>query len=486
MARNVVNTLANLLRNIGFSIMADLINRIANTLLFVGISRTLGVSAAGTFSLAISYFFIGSRFSFWGLGHLLTRDVARQRDQAERYFTNFVVLRFVLSVMAVAAIAVIARGLPYGQQTRTIILIISLGILPENISDICQALFMAFERMHYLSVVALLGGTVKLALSLLLLKAGGEIELLAVAFTIANGLRMLISLFLATTRLVRLHWHLDCPFCRKQLCMALPFIFVGMFFILDNRTDVILLSIIKDEETVGFYSAAATIVTALSMIPQGIRTAIYPVLARYQSTSSGTIPNLYVRLFKYLFLLALPMALGTMLIADESVCLIYEASFAPSIPVLRVLIWYVLLYSLSILHSRLLIVNNRQDLVAKYLLTSLSINVVLNVLLVPIASAVGAAIAKVVAASTLFLLSGRAARRIIGISFPWQLLPRPLTAGGIMAASVLLLRPWGLVAQIPVAAIIYCGTLIALRTFSPEEQALWQQALAQKIGFRVN
>lgn len=475
-----MNTFVSLFRNTSFSIMADLFNRVASTVLFIMISRALGVSAAGTFGLAISYFFIGSRFSFWGLDHILTRDVARRHEEAGRYLMHFLLLRLVLAVAAIAGVFVITRMLPYEPQVRAVVLIVALSILPENISNICRSLFMAFERMSYLSAVALLGGVVTLLLGFLFLKAGADILVMAVIFAAASVVTMGVNLFLATTRFARLDWHLDSAFCLRQLRIAFPFIFVGVFFILDNRLDVILLSVLIDEQAVGFYTAAIAIVTALAMLPQGFRTAIFPVLARYQATSIEATTRLFARSFKYLFLLALPMMLGIMLIADEAVHLVYGSAFSPAVPVLRIAVWSFLVYSLTILNTRLLIVNNRQDLVARFLLVSASSTVVLNLFLAPVAGAVGAAIARSISSTILFLLSAQAAWSLLDGFSPWHYLGRPLAAGGIMIGVVLLLKPWGLLAQIPVAVVVYLGALLALGTFLPEEQMFWRRIWLQR------
>jgi O-antigen/teichoic acid export membrane protein len=272
---------------------------------------------------------------------------------------------------------------------------------------------------------------------------------------------------------------LDLSFCVSQLRIAFPFVFIGVFFILDNRMDVILLSILRGEQDVGLYSAAATIVTGLAMVPEGFRTAIYPILARYQAQSTEATRRLYARSFKYLLLLAVPMALGVTLTADEAIHVIYGSAFAPAGWVLRILAWSLLAFSLTVLNGRLLIVNDRQDLMARFLMVSATSNLVLNILLVPTAGAVGSALAKVVSSTMLLLLSQGAAMRLLSGFSPSGFIGRPLIAGIIMGGLVWLLRPWGLVIQIPAGAIAYVATLLALRTFPREEQALWQRALLQ-------
>lgn len=482
-----MTVLDSVLRNTGFSIASDLSTRVANTLLFILISRSLGVSSAGTFSLGLSYFFIGSRLSYCGLDNLLTRDVARQRNEAGRYLVNFIALRVATAVIVILAIALILRFLPYSQQTRLVVLLTCFSILPESISELCQALFIAFERVQYLTLVSVLDGVSKLALGVLCLKVRPSVEVVALVVTGVNVLSMGIYLFLATIRLTKLCWRIDWPFCIRQLRIAVPFVFIGLFFILDNRVDIILLSVLSDERSVGLYSAAVTIVTALAMIPQGFRTAIYPVLARYQATDAKATLQLYAHSFKYLLLLALPMTLGAFLVADDIIRLVYRSDFAPSGAILRIAVWSLLAYSLNILNSRFLIVSERQDLVARFLLISLVSTIVLNVLLVPFSGAVGAAIVKSITAILLFSLNEQSASRLLEGFSPWRFLLRPLVAGLLMTIVALSLKPYGLFVVIPAAAGAYFTVLLFLGTFSRQERDLWRRTLLRwKVGRRVS
>ncbi len=475
-----VNTLRTLLRNSGFSSLADLFSRLANMLLFVAVSRHLGVSTAGIYTLALSYFFVGSRFAFWGLDQLLTRDVARQPNVAERYFVNFVLLRLMLSVAITALLMIFVWQLPYEPVTKTTILLFVISIIPENITNICHAVYMAFEQMEYLSVSALLAGALKASAVLLVLGTEGDIAGVALTITLVSLLVMILNLFIVHQWFLRPSWRIDRHFCQRQLRVAFPFIFIGVFFILDNRLDIIVLSFIADEQAIGLYAAAAAVVTALAMFPQGVRTAILPILTRYQKRSPDSAKRLYQQIFKYMLLIVLPMAVGVMLTADSIIQLIYTEEFAPSATVLSVLVWSFVFYSLNIINSRMLIVHNRQAFIARFLLASLIINVILNVILVPQIGIVGASAAKVGSAAILFGLSQYAVRGLLGnLSLSDKLL-RPIVGVLLMTAAVLLVAQFGLWVQIAVGILIYCGALWVTGAFTREERQLWRRALSTR------
>jgi len=158
-----MNSAKTLAKNTGFSLAADLFNRASNTLLFVLVSRFLGLEVAGVMTLAMTYTFIANPLSFWGLDQLLIREVARAPGSVRRFTVNFIWLRVVLSLISIGLLRLILQFIvPYPAETTRIIFLMALSIFSENISNICQAVFMAHERMECLASVGLLMGVTKL------------------------------------------------------------------------------------------------------------------------------------------------------------------------------------------------------------------------------------------------------------------------------------------------------------------------------------
>ena len=236
-----------------------------------------------------------------------------------------------------------------------------------------------------------------------------------------------------------------------------------------------------DEASVGVYTAAATIVTALALLPQGIRTAVFPVLARRFRQDPASIGTVYLRVFKHLLVMALPIAAGISLLAGPIIDLIYPQEFEAAASVLRILVWSIVFYSLNILNSRVLIINNDQRLIARYLVVSLALNAALNVLLIPRLGLNGAAIAKVVASAAVFTQSEMATRRILSMPPLWRVSMRPALACALMSGLVLLSADLSLWLRIGIGGLVYFVSILALGVLSAKELTLWRSALLNII-----
>ena len=469
-----MSTLSSVLRNASFSIGADLSARIANAALFISITHYLGADAAGAFSLGITYFLITSRFGFWGLDHLLVREVSPQHDLTSKHFVNFAALRIVIAVVMVTFAAIIVWQLPYAYETRVVIIIMLIAVLPDNVTNICQSVFIAHERMEFVGLVSVVVAVVRVSLSLLLLFTGASLLTLAMVYTATSFVGLAVYLVLLLPRHIRSPIKFDLAFCRQSLRVALPFVLISTVFVVDNRVDVLMLSFLLDEASVGVYTAALTIVAALAILPQGVRTAIFPVLARRFRNDASAMGDIYVRVFKYLLIMALPIAAGISLLSVPIITLVYPPEFAAAASVLRILIWWLLFYSLNVLNSRILIINNDQRLIARYLLISLAVNVAINILLIPRLGLTAAAIAKVVAGAVIFIQSELATRRVLSKPPLWRIAVRPVLACAFMSGIVWLATDLGLWLQIMIGGLVYITSLLALGVFSKEELVLWR------------
>lgn len=497
-----IKTVRTVVRNSGFTALSDLLDRLANIFVILYLSRYLGAASVGIYTLAISYFFIGSRFAFWGLDHLLIRDVAQKPTEIGRYVVNFVFLRILLSLAAIGLLAVFVQFLPYAPNVRTVILIFLFGILGENVINIAEALFIAAERMEFLSIVALFSGLVKLGSCFIVIAMGGGVQHIAIAFLTSSVLTLLLSLGLLRQFMGESALVIDFQLCREQLYIARPFLVVAVTFILNNRLDTVLLSLFISEAEIGYYGAAVTIITAITMLPQGIATAIFPIIARMvnprklsaddtdaeSAQSLGKTPHddmqinkrytdKYRQIFKYMLILAFPLSLGLLAVADKIVPLIFAAGFSDTIPVLRVLALFVFFNALNVLNSRLLIVDNRQDLIARFQAITLVVNIVLLFLLVPFFGIVGAAIAKVATILLLYLYLRSAVTSSV-IAFPvMDLTVKPGLASLGMVVMVIVLYPTSIWLQIGGGALTYVCLIVFLGTITKEERTMWRDVL---------
>jgi O-antigen/teichoic acid export membrane protein len=181
-----------------------------------------------------------------------------------------------------------------------------------------------------------------------------------------------------------------------------------------------------------------------------------------------------------MFILCLPIGIGTTLIADKIILFVFGVAFVKSIIALQILIWTIVLTFAGAAFAKLLESTNRQRIITKISLICVVVNVLLNLLLIPKFSYVGSSFATVV---TEFLLVGSIVvltyRLSCGISLPIikDYLLRILFSSLIMSVFVLYFQNLHLIILIISAGFVYFVTLYLVRGIDNEDMMLLRQAI---------
>jgi O-antigen/teichoic acid export membrane protein len=476
-----------LIKNTSLSISLNLVNKAANAIVFIIIARQAGVSQAGVFSLAITYILIFTAFSI-GMDELLIRQVARDRSMSSRYFGSFLFLRLVMSIgLYIILFVIVSYVFDYAPATKTIILIMGLSIIPEGLNYVGQALLTSHERFNIPVVAAGVSGVVKLG-GIWLINLGGLdpiyigwIWIVGSTFSAAinSSAALLISGTLNTG-----DWF-DLDFWTSQLKVGIPFLGIGALATLEYQTDVVILSAVRPETDLGWYGAATTIIFAMAIIPQAYRTAVYPMMVRYNADVSPSLDRIFDLSFTYLGMAALPIAVGITLLSRQIIDFVYGPDFFGAVLPLAVLSWALVFIFLNVPNSRLMLVKDRQSWALRFLLGSLSINIILNLILNPNLGATGAAIARLVAVIVFFVPNYWYVKHNLHAHNIITSLGRVALAAIIMGFSVWITRDLGLWIAIFAGIFTYIAALIVLKAL-PGEEKRWMletiHKLPQKFG----
>lgn len=474
-----MNTLQRLLSNTFLAFLANVVVRASTSLLFIMIGRNLGPTESGVFTLGTTFFTIVFGVSALGLHELLVRELAPRRAESARYVANYLVIRVAATVLTYLLLVVTLRlVLPYSAETERVILILSLAAIPEAIFSMGQAVFEAHEMLLVPSVAGLVNGGVRILGGLWLLRQGAGVEQVAWIVPISS----MVSLLFLLPPLVRLlrtrpqsqPFRLDMAFARKQLLATPGFFLLQLFLILDYQVDTFVISLMLGETQLGWYSAAQTILLAVGLMAAAFRSALYPLMSRYNQSDPAKLAVLHEKATRYMLAVSLPMAAGIAILAAPIIDLIFGNAFAPAVPVLQVAIWSIPFLFMNVPSARLLMVRNYQKQASLVTGASLLTNLVLNLLLVPSMGIVGGAVARVVAAAVFFFSLQWLTRRagvVIGFG---DMAARTILATVGMAVVVWLLRDMSLPIPIAFGAAAYGLLALALKVVPPEDFAQWK------------
>jgi O-antigen/teichoic acid export membrane protein len=472
--------LKSILSNSLYSLISDVADRFSLALLFVLIVRSLGESVAGVLTLSTNYVLLLSSIAFWGLDQLLIRDVAADRLLSARYFGHFYLVRLAISPVLWLVLAALVLGFrPYLPSTNRFVALVGGMLVGDSISSLGRALFVTWQRAWLSAFLSVGTAILRLGVGVAILELDLNVEWLALLLAVTSWVQAGAMTWIAVRHLDVENFRFDSRFCWHQLKASLPFIPIGLSMAIEAQFGSILLSFWWSEATIGAYGSANVIISALALLSQAIRVGVFPVMASLYRDDRARLADLIARAWRYLAIISQPVAVLTILFASQIMYLVYRRVNPASVATLSWLALTLCFYFMNIPNARLMILDGRQSIMARFFGLSAVVNVLLSLWLIPVRGAQAVAISRVISMGTLFVLNAIYVYRYVLPIGPWVLVWKPLLAGAALVAVIMVL-PAGVsdLLRAVLGVLAYLVALVILRTWSREEWLWVRQRLS--------
>lgn len=416
-------------------LLAGMTIRMVSSFAFVLYSaRILGVEGFGRFSLANFYFEISLGICATGICIMLTRDVARWSRSCNQLVSGAILLTCLLCCLAPFVLLPLGILLRYSHETLLAMAVGCVALLPSAIGSVLEAVLVAKERAEFVTVGTSIESLIRtVACFVVLWLGGGILELMFVLV----GARMFQLVFYVAILRYGMGWR-----WKWQSAVFRRFVWRWRVFAAENwlatiytSLDVVVLSFVSGEAAVGLYSASRKFVRLGSVIAKSYTTAIYPVMSRMYAESRESFARLFRHSIRMQCMLALPVCIGTMVLAVRTVDLVYSEQYAAAAPVLRVSIWMLMLEFLNPFLSHVLFAQGRQQRSMLVAAICLGWNGIATYWLVSHFDAVGAALSSVIggfiATGFYMLLSMSRAELVQTVGIVTRVLLAAIGMGGV-------------------------------------------------------
>lgn len=440
-------------------------------------AKYMGVDGFGVLSLAIAIGAIFGVFSDLGLSTLNTREVARNKRLANTYLSNASVIKLFLAILTFLLLFIFLNLVDYPDIVRIVSYIIILSTIINSFSGLIFSTFQAYEKMEYQALGGILSSALLFIGFLLVIFKGQGVLAFAFVYLIASTITLIYASTILILKFFKFKTEFDLKFSKKMIKEALPLSIALIFAVINFRIDAIILSLLKGSVAVGYYSAPYRLMEFLTYIPIVFTSAIYPVLSRFHLSSSFSMKLSYELSFKYLLILSLPIAFQTTILSKNIILLVYSTNFTQSILVLQILIWTIPFIFLTYLLGTVITSINKQNLLYRVMAVSMSLNIILNLLLIPKFSYLGSSLVTVITEFVVFILYFHYVSKFVSKIKIHRIILKPLFGIFFMSLTILYLK-LNLLILIPVATILYFIILIILKTFSKEEYLMFKKILS--------
>ncbi len=366
---------------------------------FIFLARYLGPTGFGVITFATAFAAIFGIIAGFGFQLLIVREVARDHSLASKYLINISFLKSVLSLISYILMILFINLLGYSEETKRVVYLIGLSVIFNSFTQMLYSVSRAFEKMEFQSIGQVLNSSLMfvgiiLAINYTFTLVGFSCIYLFVSIVVL-GYNIIVLQRKLHISLVKQKVKLDIDFIKFILKESLPFGLAMAFVMIFYWIDSVMLSLLKGQAVVGWYNAAYRLVLALLFIPQSFIAAIYPVMSRFNQTSNDLLKLSFEKSFRYLTIIGIPIGVLTTMLAGRAILLIYDSDYTNAILPLQILIWSSVMIFMNISFGNLFNCLNKQSIVTKITAFCVVMNIILNLILIPKYSLVGASMATV-------------------------------------------------------------------------------------------
>ena len=439
-------------------------------ILVIVISRQLGDVGLGKYSFAFSFAAILLLFADFGLPTLITKEVAKNKKLAQEHLTKTYTLKLILNILTLIATILAIAISKKDNETVMLVLIAGIAMFFYNLAGIFRSVLQAYETMKYEVIAKAVERVIAASLGIYLLLNGYGIFSLFTALLLSNIAYYLILHYFTSKNISGTRLSVDFSCWKKTIKESFPFWLTIIFVSFYVRIDTVMLGYMKDYASTGWYNAAYRIIDVFVRILFLPIIAVFPALSKFHKTSIDKTKLIYEKSFYYMIVLSMPIVAGLVILSRRIILAVYGNQFANSVIALQILAFALFFTSLNYLMGYLLNSIDKQKLFTITTGTATALNILLNLILIPMYGYIGAGITTVISELLNFsMLYYFTNKNNFPVSMP-KLMLKPLAAALIMAAALYYLMGYfNVVILVIIGAGVYFSIMLAIRGIGKDE-----------------
>ncbi len=358
-----------------------------------------------------------------GITNFNNRNIAQHSFLVRKHFSNLVVIKFMLAVGYAVITLILALVIGYrGYHLFLLLMLIVNQFLNSFIlylrSNISALLMFKTDSLLSVTDRIIMIGICSLLLWGNYTDTPFRIEWFIFSQTLAYLLTALIALFVLIYRIGRTSVNFDLTFALVILKKSFPYALLILLMSVYNRMDSVFLERLlpNGSEHAGFYAQGFRILDAFTMFAYLLAGLLLPIFS-FMLKKNEDVTQIVKLASAFLLVPSFIGAVGCSIFRHDIINVLYHHRDDYSADTFGILILGYLPISITYIYGTLLTANGSLRMLNTMALAAVILNVVLNIILIPRYSALGAALSSLTtqtfAAGTQFFISKRIFKIII-------------------------------------------------------------------------
>jgi len=422
----------------------------------------LGPAILGSFFLFLAYYGIFDLIGDGGFGGAAVKRISEGEAQNE-YYSAYIILRIILLCLSIGAFIVISPYLS-GLQNNGLLYWLFIALIIGTAYSIIGTNLYGTAQVGIVQIGSVINTIVKNIVQILAVFIG-----FGVGGLVAGFIAGMIAATLLNLKFIQLSF----SHCDRSHFLGLVSFSVWTFLssggsLIYTYADTILIGYYMTETDVGIYRVAFQLTSVASFLVMAFHTVLYPRISKWNAERNfNLIEYSLKRSFTYSLFLAIPVTAGGIILSEKLLYYLYGSSFVSGAQVLMILLFVQIANIFLFLQTMCLNAMDRPRLSFYITMVSAILNILLNILLIPVLGISGAALASLATMSMNAVLAYAVLKSSIHISIDRRSVMNIIISALIMAVVVslyIIVFPIGdfisLALTVSVGAVIYFVTVL--------------------------
>ncbi len=299
--------------------------------------RYLGTEKFGWYITTITFLqFIGILIDF-GLIPVTAQMMSEPEFEKKELFKNLLSFRFFTALIFLGISPLVAIFLPYPEEVKTAILFSTISFLSVAMSQVLVGFYQAKLKM-YIQVIAESLSRIVLVVGLwfLIKQQAGFIPVMWVM--VISSVTYTLILWVIAAKNTPVGFGFNFSIWKAVIKKMWPISISVIFNVIYLKGDALLLTLFRGQTEVGLYGAAYRVIDILSQTAMMMMGVILPILTfNWSRGLKVEFRKRYQQAFDALMLFAVPITIGTIVLAPQIINLIFEKKFAEAGGALQIL-----------------------------------------------------------------------------------------------------------------------------------------------------
>lgn len=420
-------------------------------------AHAIGAGVLGAYFLFMAYLGIFGMIGDVGLGGAAIKRISEGEEQ-DAYFSAFFILRFIFLTISIL-FAIVFHSKFVDLENAGLFIWLLLALITTIFYQSLTVGISGRGKVGIQQTCGFIDSVSRIIVQVIAVFLGFGAAGLAGGFVAGMLVGALIELHFFDLRFVRFGWkHI------KSLSTFSFWLFLtGGGSLVFTYADTVIIGYFLSNADVGVYRVVLQFTTVAVFTTAALRATLWPKVSRWSKTGElHLIEESLSRAFSYSLILAIPILIGGILLGDKLLYFFYGAKFAQGYNVLIFLLGVQVVNVFQFLFTTYLSALDHQKEAFKVTAVAATLNIILDIVLIPLIGIAGAAIATLATMMLNALLAQRVLSRTMKIKLEYDSISNILKASaamGLLVGTYRLLVPlsniWVTLIPVILGGVIY-------------------------------